>query len=349
MARNPDPSGLRRQSSFSWRDGERLVRFGEAVLGDAPELLAQRGFEDFALLTTARALASTAAASPIVERAAVVLHVPSGRVPEAAAAVRDGVGGRPLVAFGGGRVIDSAKALAGADGLEVAALPTTLSGAPMTPIHRMPAGVDKWNLVRPSLVIAEPEVMASQLREALAASAMNALAHAVEALYAPGANPVAEMAALRAGSLFAAGLPPDPPDREAVALGALLGGYAVGVAGFAIHHATCQTIVRICGTPHAETNAVMLPRYVAAMAERAPREIGLLAEALVPGQADPTAATKEVARLAALSGHTTLGELGVSADQLQEVVEEALAHPAAGNTPRPFDAGELTELLEGTL
>ena len=82
--------------------------------------------------------------------------MPSGPVPEAAAAVREQVAGTPLVALGGGRVIDAAKAIGGADGLRVAAIPTTLSGAPMTRFHRMPAGVDQFTLVRPALVIAEP-------------------------------------------------------------------------------------------------------------------------------------------------------------------------------------------------
>lgn len=346
--------------AFLWRDSERLVRFGAGALDEAPDLLEQSGFKGFALLTTPRALASCAAASRIAEQSAVVLHVPAGRVPEASAAVREGPDGRPLVALGGGRVVDSAKAIAGADGLDCAALPTTLSGAPMTPFHRMPAGVDEWNLVRPSLVVADPGVMASQPREQLAATAMNALAHAVEALYAPGANPVAEMAALRAAELFAHGLSADPPDRDAVSLAALLGGYAVGSAGFAIHHAVCQTIVRVCGTPHAETNAVMLPRFVAAMAEQAPREIGLLAGALRAGAgekpepgdagpADPTAAATEVASLAALSGVATLGQLGVERERLSQVVSEALAHPAAANIPRPFEPRELTDLLEDVL
>ena len=81
----------------------------------------------------------------------------------------------------------------------------------MTRFHRMPAGVDEFRLVRPSLVVADPALMASQPMPDLAASAMNALAHAVEALYTPLANPVAEIAALRAAELIAAG----PGDRGA--------------------------------------------------------------------------------------------------------------------------------------
>ena len=96
------------------------------------------------------------------------------------------------MAFGGRRVLDSAKAIAGADGLPCAAVPTTLSGAELTRIHRMPAGVDQFTLVRPSLVIGDPALMASAPMPGIAASAMNALGHAIEALYAPRANPVAD-------------------------------------------------------------------------------------------------------------------------------------------------------------
>jgi maleylacetate reductase len=75
-------------------------------------------------------------------------------------------------------------------------------------------------------VIADPELMASQPAEALVASAMNALAHAMEALYTPRANPVSELAALRGAELLGSGLRSDPLGRDEVALGALLAGFA---------------------------------------------------------------------------------------------------------------------------
>jgi alcohol dehydrogenase class IV len=266
--------------------------------------------------------------------------VPGGSVPDAAAAVRSGVEGRSLVAIGGGRVIDAAKAIGGADGLPVAAVPTTLSGAELTPFHRMPAGVDTFRLVRPALVICDPALMASQPMPDLAASAMNALAHAVEALYTPLANPVAEMAALRAAKLIAEGLRADEPEREALALGALLAGYAVGLTALAVHHAVCQTIVRVCGTPHAQTNAVMLPHFVRFMEPRAPREIGLLDEAL----------GVDVERLAERAGVTTLGELGVTADDVPRIMEGvAQRGDIAANTPGAPSAEELREVIQHAL
>jgi maleylacetate reductase len=265
------------------------------------------------------------------------MNVPSGPVPEAAAAVRSGVEGRPVVALGGGRVVDSAKAIAGADGLPCAAIPTTLSGAEMTPFHRMPEGVDEFRLVRPSLVIAVPALMTSAPAPDLAASAMNALAHAFESLYTPLANPVSDMAALRAAQLLGA-------EDGDLALGAVLAGYASGVAGFAVHHAVCQTIVRLAGTPHARTNAVMLPHFVRLMERRAPDAVDRLAAAL-----DAANAADRVAELSARAGAARLGELGVAPDALDGIVTAALEHPAVGNTPDPPGEVELRDTLEAAL
>jgi alcohol dehydrogenase class IV len=243
--------------------------------------------------------------------------------------------------------VDAAKAIAGADGLSVAAIPTTLSGAEMTGFHRMPAGVEQFSFVRPSLVIAAPRLMASAPMPDLAASAMNALAHAVEALYTPLANPVAEAAALRAASEVSTGLTTDEPEREALALGALLAGYASGVAGIAVHHAVCQTIVRTCRTPHALTNAVMLPHFVRMMEPRAPEQIARLGAAL--GTRDGASAAARVGELAARSGVTRLRDLGVSPAALPSVVEAALQHPALATTPGGVDEAALSRVLQEAL
>ena len=327
-----------------WRDGDRRIRFGGRALGDAPRLLGEEGFDPYVLLTTSRA-ASTAPA--LVNGAAEVLNVPGGPVPEAAAAVRSAVDGRDVVGLGGGRVIDSAKAIAGADGLRCAAIPTTLSGAELTPFHRMPAGVDEFRFTRPSLVIADPALMASAPLPRLAASAMNALAHAMEALYAPASNPANDAVALRAAGLIAAGL---GEDAEWLSLGALLAGYASGVAGIAFHHALCQTVVRSAGTPHAETNAVMLPHTAHFAASRAREAMGELARALGHAARDPLAAAKLIAPLAALCGARRLSELGFEEERLDEVIEAASVHPALAASPGgPPTSDELRALLEAAL
>jgi alcohol dehydrogenase class IV len=334
---------------FTWRDGERTLRFGSGTLAEAPGLLAEHGFDSYALLTTERArVAPARAAVEALEPAATdVLLVPAGRVDDVSAALLDAAGERPLVAVGGGRVIDTAKAIAGAVGTRCAALPTTLSGAELTRSHRRPRGAEGASIVRPALVIADPPLMTSQPPALLAASAMNALAHALEALYTPLANPVCDMAALVATRLLASGL--EAGDHDQLALGALLAGYACGCTGVAVHHAICQTIVRTAGTPHAETNAVMLPHSARLLAGRAPRALGAFAAALGDPAADPQAAAGRVAPLAARSGHTRLRTLGVGEEHVEPVVAAVLRHPLYGNTPEPPNEDELRALLRNAL
>lgn len=334
-------------TSFTWIDGERLIRFARGAIGDAPDLLAGRGFERYALLTTKRA---EAASHALVESADVVVHVPSGPVPDAAAAVRPGVEGRPVVALGGGRVVDAAKAVAAADGLSCAAVPTTLAGSAWTPFHRMPLGVEATNTVRPALVVWDPDLIETLPRQQLVATAMNALAHAFESLYASLANPVSELMALRAAELLGRELPRGEADREAVALGAMLGGCAVGATGFAVHHAICQTTVRTCGVPHAETNAVVLPHSAELMAGRAPGPVGRFAAALGDADGDPGHASARLALLSEETGVEGLAELGVGEDAVPEVVRRIGAHPAIGATPGgPPSEAELTALLSAAL
>ena len=290
------------------------------------------------LLTTERAALADLAAA-----ATEVAYVPSGRVDELSAALLERHSFSSdvlLLALGGGRVVDTTKAIAGAVGARCAAIPTTLSGAEMTGFHRTPAGVEGARLVRPALVLADPDLMASAPMPGLAASAMNALAHALEALYTPLANPVTTMAALRAASLLASGISADPPDRSDLALGAILAGYASGSTGIAVHHAVCQTLVRETGTPHADTNAVMLPHSARLMGPRAPEALRDF-EAALGG--------RDLAALAALSGHTHLSSLGVGDQQLTKVAATVTEHPLIANTPQPPGEQELLELLREAL
>jgi alcohol dehydrogenase class IV len=332
---------------FTWRDGERTIRFAVGVAGEAADVVEREGFERFVLLTTERAAGE---APGLAERATAVVHVPPGKVDEISAELLERRGDPlPLVALGGGRVVDTAKALAGATGVRCAAIPTTLSGAEMTPFHRLPAGVDGARMVRPALVLADPDLMASAPTTRLAATAMNALAHAMEALYTPFRSPVTDLAALRAAALLADGVTRDPPVRGDLALGALLAGWASGSTGIAFHHALCQTVVRTAGSPHAETNAVILPHSARLMAGRAPGPMSELATALGDGTGDPEAAAGDIARLAARCGHTRLATLGVTPEQLPAAAAAAVSHPAVALTPDPPGETELLDLLRAAL
>jgi len=311
------------------------VRFGRGALDEAADLLG----EGYTLLTTPRAATSAPA---VLERAAHVHEVPAGRVDEVAAALRPGVHGELLVALGGGRVIDTAKALAAADPpRRVAALPTTLSAAEMTSIHRQAAGVAAGTPgVRPAIVLNDPALCASQPEPELVASALNALGHAAEAPLTTLANPVATLAALRAAALLVGALAPAAPDRDALALGALLAGYAIGSAGYGLHHVLAQTLVRVAGVGHGQANAAMLPHSLGALAKRDPAGIARLSEAL----GEPAAAA--AARLAARADAHSLRALGVDEAALDACADAAAQRAELALTPPAATRDELRALYD---
>jgi alcohol dehydrogenase class IV len=337
-------------AAFTWRDAGRTVVFRRGGVGEAVEVLREQGIEEFELLSTRRALAGAAALAAVASRVHEVSH---GQVPELAAELLDAVAlpsdgrqegqPRPIVALGGGRVIDVAKAVASVTGAKVAAIPTTLSGAPMTAIHRLPAGAEERvrGTVRPSLVIADPEAMTGQPEDELRASAMNALAHGADTLYLPLSNPVSEMTALRGAELLAGALDQgrEGRDRAALTLGSLLCGYAIDSAGIGLHHLVCQTLVRVCGTPHAETNAVVLPHALAFLAERAPEPSERLAAALGTGRDGLGKRVEELGR------PRRLGGLGGDESKLDEAIEAMLKRSELAHVPGSPSRADLTELV----
>ncbi|MEA2196601.1 MAG: maleylacetate reductase, partial [Solirubrobacteraceae bacterium] len=287
---------------FRWQDGDRLVLFGRGILAQAGAELGS----GYALLTTSRA---AAAAPALTEAAGSVHEVGPGRVDELAAELLPQVDSELLVALGGGRVIDVAKALAAADPpRRVAAVPTTLSGAEMTAIHRHANGIPlDAPRTRPAIVINDPALSASQPPADLAASAANALGHAAEGPLTPLTSPLPALAALESARLLARALTdPGRPDRDALALGALLAGYVIGSTGYGLHHVIAQTLVRFAGLGHGQANAIMLPHTLAALARRSPDRIALLGEAL--GE-EPT---KFASRLATLARAGSLSDAGVT-------------------------------------
>ncbi len=311
---------------FTWRDGERVIHFGHPP---TPELLGGPGYT---LLTTRRA----AAQLPDVVEGAGALHMVSpGRVDEVAAALRPEITGELLVALGGGRVIDTAKALASADPpRRVAAIPTTLSGAEMTAVHRRPTGVPMDSPpVRPAVVINDPSICASQPAQELAGSAGNALAHAAEGPLTPLANPIATLAALESIRLLDQGFGDfDAPDGSALALGALLGGYVIGSTGYGLHHVLSQTLVRFAGAGHGQANSILLPHTIDALARRFPDEVARL-------DARPLAV-----RIASLTGATRLRDVGVTEAALSECAEQAASRPELNLTPPAADRDEILEI-----
>jgi alcohol dehydrogenase class IV len=328
---------------FVWRDAGRTVVFRHNGVAQAAQLLLEHDFSPFELLSTPRALAG---AADLPAAASAVHEVAPGQVPDLAADLLERVGSQSLVALGGGRPIDVAKAVAAVSGARVAAIPTTLSGAEMTGIHRLPAGAESRaaSMVRPALVVADPVAMTSQPEAELRASAMNALAHGADSLYTPFANPVAEMTALRGAELIATSLDQGREERNpaSLALGSLLCGYAIDSGMFGLHHVICQTLVRVCGAPHAETNAAILPRAMALLVRRAPDRFADLAAAIATDPEDIEA------RILELGGNPAgLGAVGADRAKLDQALEAMLLRPELTFVPGPsLTKGDLAEIAK---
>jgi alcohol dehydrogenase class IV len=257
------------------------------------------------------------------------------------------VEGLRLVGLGGGRVVDVAKALAAARTAagrptRALAIPTTLSGAEMSGGHRIAKGAASDLRVRPAVVVNDPALSASQPVPALAASAANALGHAAVAPCTVWANPVATLAALEAARGIAGAFRrrDREPDRPALALGALLAGYAIGSAGLGLYHVLARTLVRVAGAAHGQANAVLLVHTLGALAWRFPTQAAALEEALGEDPADAAD------RLAALAGTERIRELGIEAEALRRCADVAAERAELDATPPRADRAELVAIYE---
>ena len=278
-------------------------------------------------------------APALAHRAGAMISIAPGRVDELAGELLDDVQGEGslLVALGGGRVIDTAKALAASrppgDRPRVAAVPTTLSAAEMTAVHGRAAGADdSLPRVRPAIVINDPALSASQPPPALAASAANALGHAAEGPATTRASPVPALAGREAARLIgrAYSSSGDEPDRETLALGALLSGYAIDACGYGLHHVMSQTLARFTPAGHGQANAAMLPHTLLALARR-----GAAGAAELAGLASDLAARADALRLR---------DLGVDEAMLDRCADAAAGRSELDLTPPRADRDELRAL-----
>ena len=251
------------------------------------------------------------------------------------------LGADGLVAVGGGSAIGLAKAIALTAHAPIAAVPTTYSGSEMTPVYGLTAAGRKRTgrdeAVRPRIVVYDPDLTRDLPRAIAAPSAMNALAHCVDALWATGASPVSTMLAVEGAQALRQGL--DAGDPERLLFGAVLAGWAFGAVGGALHHRICHLLGGAFDLPHAETHSAVLPQVAALNAPAAPEPAARLAAALAAD--DLAGGTFDLARR---SGSTTaLRDLGLAEERLDGVAA-AVADAAAGN-PVPLDERAARELL----
>lgn len=330
------------------------VVFGPGRLGELGAELERLGIRRALVLSTPEQVALAEqvqkqlgdAASGIYARAA--MHTPIEVTQDALTHLR-ATGSDGFVALGGGSTIGLGKALALRTDLPLVAVPTTYAGSEMTTILGETEGGRKTTQrtpkVLPKAVIYDVELTLSLPSGLTATSGMNALAHAVEALYAHDTNPIIALMAEDGVVALGRSLPRivrEPSDREArtdAQYGAWLCATCLGVVAMALHHKICHVLGGSFNLPHAETHTVMLPHATAYNASAAPEAMRRVAHAL--GAADAAGGLFALAN--ALKAPTSLRELGMPEAAIETAVQQIMQDQYAN--PRPLERDALRAML----
>jgi maleylacetate reductase len=344
--------------SFTYAANPARVVFGAGARARLPQELDRLNVRRALVLCTPeqRAGAQDIAAllgdrcAGIFDRA--VMHVPV-EVARSAQAEALRLEADGIVAFGGGSTTGLGKAIALSSPLPVLAVPTTYAGSEMTPIWGMTEGGLKTTgrdaRVLPRTVIYDPELTLKLPLRMTVLSAVNAIAHAAEGLYAHDGNPVVTLMAeegLRASAAAIGPLLADPQDLAARAdalYGAWLCGSVLGSVAMGLHHKLCHTLGGSFNLPHAEVHAAVLPHAMAYNAAAAPHAMQRMARAL--GLADAAQVPGALHDLAARAGIPLgLKDLGMPKDGIARALDLALRQPYPN--PRPLERDALRALLE---
>ena len=268
-------------------------------------------------------------------------------VPSVHVGVPDGADG--ILAIGGGSAIDTGKHTSAETGLPVVHVPTTYSGAEWTTFYgvRSPDRVMRGGGAgaHPVAIVYDVDLTLGLPRDQTAGTAMNALAHCAEALYAAGHTPEGDEQALLGAPLIADALPrvlADPLDRtarEALLRGAMHAGRALGLAGLALAHAMAQALGGAYGLPHGAMNALCLAPALEFNEPVVPEAVARFGDA-VGGDA-----VERSRELAVLGGFVRLRDFGIPEGDLPALAAATAQRGGNQANPRPATPGEILVLF----
>ena len=294
-------------------------------------------------------------------------HVPREAV-DAARALAQRYQIEVVVALGGGSAMGVGKGVVSGEGRTLIAIPTTYAGSEMTPIFGTTDRAERRKTVRrddavlPKLVIYDPEVTLDLSPELTASTAMNALAHCVEACYARDVNPLVPPVALEGIRRIVRALPlcisngRNLDAREDLLSGAYLAGFSIGNARMALHHGICHVLGGRTGVAHGFLNAIMLPHVMRFNADAVPDAMDAIARNFPPrfdqlslprprGRVGVGAPQATAALALTLPVPHRLRDAGVQEAFLDSVAAEAALNSTVQANPKPVTEANLRELL----
>ncbi len=343
---------------FVFNGNPARVIFGSGTLARLPDEIDRLGVSRVLVLSTpeqaadARRLADLIGARAAGIFAGARMHTPTDVTAQAMAEV-ERLQADAVVSVGGGSTTGLGKAIAFRTDLPQIVVPTTYAGSEATPIlGETENGVKLTKSharILPEVILYDVDLTLGLPLPMSVTSGMNAIAHAVEALYAREANPIISMLAEDGIRAIVRALPQiaAAPANEVARSDALYGAWACGVClgsvGMALHHKICHTLGGLFNLPHAQLHTAILPHAIAYNAPAAPKAIARLARVL--GTDDVAGSLYDLA--AGLGATMALSDLGMPLDGVDAALRQALANPYWN--PRPIEEAPLRRLIEDAL
>lgn len=331
------------------------VKFGTGILHEAAEEIRVLGCSRALILSTPQQSSSAldlaaklnGASAGIFSKA--TMHTPVGVTLEALDHATE-INADCVVAIGGGSTTGLGKAIAYRSGLPQVVIPTTYAGSEATPILGQTENGLKTTLtdpkVLPEVILYDSELVASLPIKMTVNSAMNAIAHAAEGLYAKNRTSESDLLALEGIRAFGEAMPhlvEAPSDlalREKTLRGAYACGAVLGRVGMALHHKLCHTLGGSFDLPHAETHAIVLPHAIHYNATAVPDLLAPVSEIL--GGTEPGRSLRDFAQK--IGAPLALRDLGLKETDLDRATDIALSKPYWN--PAEITAPGLRELLQ---
>ncbi|KAL3417549.1 Maleylacetate reductase 1 [Phlyctema vagabunda] len=342
--------------SFEYNAAPARVIFGSGTLTKLGDEIARQNLSLPLLLSTPQQVGQVEQLSALLNGkiagifTEATMHTPVN-VTEKALEYAKSVHADSVISIGGGSTIGLGKAISIRTGLPHICIPTTYAGSEMTPILGETQDGKKTTRsdpkILPGTVIYDVDLTMTLPASMSATSGVNAIAHAVEALYARNTNPIINLLALEGIKALAESLPQiinDPSSttsRSAALYGAWLCGTCLGAVGMSLHHKLCHTLGGSFNMPHAETHTIILPHALAYNAPAIPRVMSQLAGVLPGSEGDATKGLNVL--LAKLQVKRGLKDFGFKEEDIDKAVEIAIGNPYWN--PRPIEKEPLRELL----